>query len=289
MSRPLRIHAPNRLHHVFARGNDKECIFRNDDDYARFLELLAIVSARFQVTCVWFCLLFNHFHLAVVVSEKFPLWRMMQQLNSRYCQTFNRGHRRVGHLLQGRYGCRIVDDEDYARTLFRYLALNPVLAGQARTPEEWPWSSCRAVMGLAPAPEFLKFERIWRAFATTDPLVGRDRLRRYLDVADSFEFPNPLLFGSEFLASYAAPKIEPHQGDCEFAYAFRYAARPPLEVLVARCETRADLERGLYDAHNRHGYTLADLARRVGKHPSTIWRWIARVGNSTVPATPTSG
>lgn len=283
MCRPLRIHAPNHLHHVFARGNDKECIFRDDDDYARFLEFLAIVSARFQVTCVWFCLLFNHFHLAVVPSEKFPLWRMMQQLNSRYCLDFNRRHRRVGHLLQGRYGCRIVDDEHYARTLFRYLALNPVLARQAKTPEAWPWSSYRAAMDLAPGPEFLRFERIWRAFGTSDPQVGRDRLRHYLDAAEAFQFPNPLLFGSEYLASYAAPKIEPHQGNCEFAYAFRYAARPSLENLLAGCETRADLERGLYEAHNRHGYTLADLSRLVGKHPSTIWRWIVRHGNSAVP------
>jgi putative transposase len=74
-----------------------------------------------------YCLLRNHYHLLLVPHEH-PVSRLMQQLNATYCQRFNRRHGRVGHVLQGRFGSRLVQDGAYARTAVRYLALNPVAA-----------------------------------------------------------------------------------------------------------------------------------------------------------------
>ena len=179
MSRTLRIHAPGLLHHVFARGNNKACIFEDDRDCQRFLDLLAKGLERFAVTCVGYCLLWNHYHLTVVPGQH-PLWRLMQQVNSTYCRGFNRRHGRVGHVLQGRYGCRIVEDGAYARTVLRYLALNPVAAGRASTPGEWPWSSYRSAIGLAAVPDFLSLEHVWSAFGTSDPAEGRARLVQFV-------------------------------------------------------------------------------------------------------------
>ena len=113
MSRPLRLHVPGLLHHVFARGNEKACIYADDQDYESFLELLARTLPRFDVRCVAYCLVWNHYHLLLVPNEH-PISRLLQQLNSAYCQRFNRRHHRVGHVLQGRYGCRIVEDGAYA-------------------------------------------------------------------------------------------------------------------------------------------------------------------------------
>ena len=56
MSRPLRLHVPGLLHHVFARGNEKACIYADDQDYESFLELLADTLPRFDVRCVAYCL-----------------------------------------------------------------------------------------------------------------------------------------------------------------------------------------------------------------------------------------
>ncbi len=39
--------------------------------------------------------------------------------------------------------------------LSRYVVLNPVRAGLARRPDEWPWSSYQATVGLDGVPEFL--------------------------------------------------------------------------------------------------------------------------------------
>ena len=142
MSRPLRLHAPGMLHHVFARGSEKASIFADDQDYRTFLELLAATLLRWDVRCVADRLLWNHYHLLLVPNATSD-FTPTQQLNSGYCQRFNRRHHRVGPVLQGQFGCRIVEDGAYARTVVRYLALNPVAAGRAESGEAWPWSSYR--------------------------------------------------------------------------------------------------------------------------------------------------
>jgi len=278
VSRPLRLHAPGFLHHVFARGNDKACIFVDDDDCTSFLALLATTLERFAVICVAYCLLWNHYHLLLVPGEE-PLSRLMQHLNSRYCQRFNRRHRRVGHVLQGRFGCRIVEDGEYARSALRYLALNPVEAGRARVPEEWRWSSYGAVLGNVPVPDFLSLAPVWSAFGTSDPEIGRARFMAFVRAGVEEVFPNPLLHGSERLAAVLAPVLEAHRANRDHVYAERFAARPPLSVLLEKCGDTRSIEDAVHAAFHRHGYTLAQLGRALSRDPSTICRWIKRAAD----------
>ncbi len=66
----------------------------------------------------------NHYHLVVETPEG-NLSKGMRQLNGVYTQTYNRRHRQVGHLFQGRYKAILVDAEAYLLELARYVALNP--------------------------------------------------------------------------------------------------------------------------------------------------------------------
>jgi len=95
MARPLRIHLPGTLYHVVSRGNNKEAIFADDGDYLRFLSMLASALGRFAFRCHAYRLLWSHFHLLIEAGVH-PIWRLMQQLNSCYCQWFNRRHNRFG-------------------------------------------------------------------------------------------------------------------------------------------------------------------------------------------------
>jgi len=140
MTRPLRVHVPGVACHVMSRGNNKDCIFTDDRDHEHFLELLEDALARFSVHCHVFCLLWNHYHL-LVTPDEIPLWRMMQQLNSGYCQWFDRRHDRVGHVLQGRYKGPLVDNAGYFLNAARYIVLNPVEAKLVEHPIDWNWSS----------------------------------------------------------------------------------------------------------------------------------------------------
>ena len=273
MSRPLRVHAPGLLHHVFARGNEKACIFADDRDYTSFLELLAESLPRFATRCAAYCLLWNHYHLLLVPNEH-RVSRLLQQLNSTYCQRFNRRHNRVGHVLQGRFGCRIVEDGAYARTVLRYLALNPVAAGRAATAEDWPWSSYRFVLGLAECPSFLSVQDTWSAFGTSDRAEGCDRLRQFVAAGIEEAFANPILHGSTHLAAKVAGQLEPHQTTRDYVYAARYAARPTLGSLLDGCLDRRALQDAAHAAFHHHAYTLAEIAAAVSRDPSVVSRWI---------------
>jgi hypothetical protein len=211
----------------------------------------------------------------VLVPDAHPVSRLLQQLNSTYCQRFNRRHNRVGHLLQGRFGCRIVEDGAYARTVLRYLALNPVAAGRVATPEEWRWSSYRFAIGDDTIPDFLSCEYMWAAFGTSDVAVAQARFSEFVRAGVQDVFPNPLLHGSEGLADTQAPKLAPHKSTRDYVYAHRCAARPTLGTLLDG-RVGPQLEVAMALAFDRHAYTLSEIAGAVGCDPSTVSRRIQR-------------
>jgi putative transposase len=208
------------------------------------------------------------------VPNEHRISRLLQQLNSAYCQRFNRRHHRVGHVLQGRFGCRLVEDGAYARTVVRYLALNPVAAGRVAKAEDWPWSSYRFVLGLAEGPSFLSLQDTWRAFGTSDCAVGRERLRAFVAAGLQEVFPNPILHASTRLAEQVAGHLEPHQATREYVHAARHAARPTVGSLLDGCLNREALQDAAHAAFHQHAYTLAEIAAVVSRDPSVVSRWI---------------
>jgi hypothetical protein len=90
----------------------------------------------------------NHYHVVVETVEG-NLSQGMRQLNGVYTQTFNRRHRRVGHVFQGRYKAILVERDSYLLELSRYVVLNPVRALMVKDAAEWPWSNYRATIGQA--------------------------------------------------------------------------------------------------------------------------------------------
>jgi putative transposase len=139
------------IHHVYARGNWRQDIFRDDIDRARYLALLERVVKARRWSCLAFCLMTNHMHLLIETREP-NLGAGMQWLHGRYVRQFNTRYKKVGHLFQDRYGSeRVKSDAQLVATL-RYIALNPVEAGLCRDARDWRWSSyALLVEGIAPA------------------------------------------------------------------------------------------------------------------------------------------
>ena len=79
----------------------------------------------------------------------------MRQLNGLYTQRFNRKHKQVGHLFQGRYKAVLVQKEAHLLELSRYVVLNPVRAKMVDLPEQWHWSNYGYCMQDKHAPEWL--------------------------------------------------------------------------------------------------------------------------------------
>jgi REP-associated tyrosine transposase len=150
MPRSARNHLAGGIFHVTSRGNRAAAIYVDDHCRRRFLALLTITIARADWKCLSYCLMTNHFHLALGM-EKPTLSAGMHWLNGCYAQWFNGRHGFKGHLFEDRFHSERIETESHLLEVTRYLPLNPVRAGICDHPGEWPWSSYRAVVGRAPA------------------------------------------------------------------------------------------------------------------------------------------
>lgn len=162
-----------------ARGNGRMQIFLDDADYRQFIFLLGEVVEEFDVECRDYCAIWNHYHLTLCPSKP-NFSEAMRRLNSQYAQWWNRRHSRVGHVFQGRFKDQIVQGGDYLLTLSRYIAMNPVRAHLVDRPEDWPWSSYGALIGLSRAPSFLNVEAMLRLFGNGDAATLQARYAEHV-------------------------------------------------------------------------------------------------------------
>lgn len=140
MGRIPRIHFSGAIYHVFSRGVDGRDIYLDDSDRVYFLSVLTRVCSELSVELIAYCLMGNHYHLAVKIRD-IPLGVIMHRILTPYALRFNARYDRAGHLLQARYNAKICLDAAYLSTVVRYIHTNPVKAGLVTRPSEWPWSS----------------------------------------------------------------------------------------------------------------------------------------------------
>jgi putative transposase len=162
MPRAPRVQAPGRYHAV-SRGVEGRTIFLDDADRYFFLRTLAKVVKRYRWRCFAYCLMTNHFHLLVEISEP-NLGAGMQYLNGVYCGYFNRKHARDGHLVERRYRSVRLETEEHVQLACRYVPVNPVRAGICRRPRSYRWSSYAATIGAAPRPPYLAVDLLLSFF-----------------------------------------------------------------------------------------------------------------------------
>ena len=164
MARPLRLELAGALYHVTSRGDGREDIYCSDDDRIAWLEALGQVCERFNWICHAYCQMSNHYHLVIETPEA-NLSKGMRHLNGVYTQRFNRSHKRVGHVFQGRFKAILVEKDSYLLELARYVVLNPLRARMVRQLENWSWSSYPATCGQATKPDWLQCDFILSLFS----------------------------------------------------------------------------------------------------------------------------
>ncbi len=173
MARPLRIELAGGLYHVTSRGNGRSDIYLNDEDRTNWLAVFAEACHRFNWICHAYCLMSNHYHVVVETIEG-NLSKGMRHLNGVYTQNFNRCHKRVGHVFQGRYKAILVEKDSYLLELARYVVLNPVRAGMVNDVVDWPWSSYRAMIGHSKTLGFLQTDWLLSQFSTDRSIAVKD-------------------------------------------------------------------------------------------------------------------
>ncbi len=171
MARPPRITPPGVTVHVIQRGNNRQAMFRCDKDRGLFSAWLARYSRCFSVSihaCVYMP---NHVHFLVTPHQVDGLPRMMQSLGRQYVRYFNKAYQRTGTLFEGRYRSCLVDSDAYLLACYRYIEMNPVRAGMAEHPRDYPWSSYGCNAGGRPSA-------LIEPHSTYLGLAGSDERRR---------------------------------------------------------------------------------------------------------------
>jgi putative transposase len=148
MARLARLVVPNYPHHLIQRGNDRQLVFRDEEDYGVFLKCVRDAARRFKVAVHAYVLMPNHFHLLATPADETGLSRMMQWVGRYYVPYFNRKYQRTGTLWQGRYRTTLVDPDRYLLACSRYIELNPVRAELVAAADHYPWSSCMHHIGV---------------------------------------------------------------------------------------------------------------------------------------------
>lgn len=275
MARPLRIEYPGAIFHVTSRGNARLPIYQDDQDRRSFLRVLEDVIDRYHWLCHAYCLMDNHYHLLIETPDG-NLSQGMRQLNGIYTQRFNRRHEKVGHVFQGRFKAILVERERYLLELCRYVVLNPVRTGTVARPAQYAWSSYRATVGQEKAPAFL----------TTDWLLAQfGRIRRISQgayqkfVLDGIDEKSPweqlrgqLLLGGEKFLQRLTPALKSKVTLKEIPRAQRFADRPRLRDLLSSMgdESKFRRDKAIRAAYFQYGYSLAEIARQMGLHYTTI-------------------
>lgn len=168
MARALRIQIAGAYYHVTCRGNERKAIFRDDTDRQAFLDRLQSSLAIYQVELHAYVLMDNHFHL-MVRTLRGNLAEFMRHFNISYTAAYNRRHRRVGHLYQGRYKALLIDQDSYLLELSRYVHLNPIriksyhgssTRERIRYLERYGWSSLPGYLHTASKQPWVHYEMV---------------------------------------------------------------------------------------------------------------------------------
>jgi putative transposase len=143
MPRTARASVGGICYHVFNRGNARAPVFHQDSDYSAFVDVLRQACEHIPMRILAYCLLPNHFHLALWPYGDGDLSRWMHWLLTAHVCRYRRHYQSSGHIWQGRFKAFPVQHDEHLLTVLRYIERNPVRAGLTARAEGWKWSSAR--------------------------------------------------------------------------------------------------------------------------------------------------
>jgi len=280
MARPLRLEFAGALYHVTSRGDGKDDIYLSDFDREAWLFVLGEVCRRYNWVCHAYCLMTNHYHILIETPES-NLSLGMRQLNGVYTQRFNRNHKRVGHVFQGRYKAILVDKDDYLKELCRYIVLNPVRAAMVRSAKDWPWSSYRATAGFEDLYPWLCVDWLLSGFARR----RKSACEKYRDfVSDGrnqgspwSSLKNQIFLGGEAFVERMQRLIDPSKNIDEVPSGQRRKLPKSLLAIEKSSKSRND---AIYESFQSGGYTMKSIADYFGVHYSTVSKVIKTMETS---------
>jgi putative transposase len=247
MPRTERIDYPGAVQHLFGRGNARQPIFRDEEDYRAFLARLIEFKGRMGVSVLAYCLMPNHYHLEAR-SGTVPISDFMQCLLQSYTRIFNDRWNSVGHVFQGRFGNTLCKTDSDVQKVMRYVNQNPVKAGLCMAPGDWPWSGHRGMLGFH------------------DPILDRREALGFFE-GSAAQYEDFLLQPS---ASDELRTLE--------SIAFQWNDEE-LDLMKGRAKTElaGRLRREFIEEALREGHRRSAIARYLHRTPSSVTQLLANI------------
>lgn len=136
------------FYHIVNRGVERRKIYMDDKDHLKFLEIVDESAEIYSFEIYAYALMDNHYHLLLKTSA-LNLSLLMRQINSKYSIYFNKKYKRVGPLWQGRFKSWYVYDEQYLKSLVKYIEFNPVKAKIVENIGQFRWAMSSKMDTLA--------------------------------------------------------------------------------------------------------------------------------------------
>jgi putative transposase len=298
MPRPPRVFVDGAHYHVYCRVGRGEPVFQDDAEADALVRILSDVKRRDGFAVLAWCVMSNHYHLAVRAGGV-PLWRSMRLVQGRYSKGFNRRRNVYGALWQGRYKAKLVVEERDLQQLVVYIHLNPVSAGVVRDPARYRWSGHKDILA-GDGHDLVDANETLLVFGGGQETALRSYIRALEASAGSSWLgrePGRLPWwkggggGEELSLSQGTPRIDALGASTAPE---RHALRPDEYLVAAANALGADLpalsgsrsgreltrlrEMLALAAVETYGIRVKDLAQLLGRNPGVVSRWANMAG-----------
>lgn len=154
------------IYHIYNRGNNKENIFFDEQDYRAFLYRIALAmkidkeiiensdllnspKSRIRISPFpkntfkihTFCLMPNHFHFLIEQKSEEKIFKFLHKVCTSYSMYINKKYGRVGHLFQDRFKSVRVGTNEQLILVSSYIHANPVKDKLVSEFDKYKWSS----------------------------------------------------------------------------------------------------------------------------------------------------
>jgi putative transposase len=140
---------PESAFHITARGNHRNDIFRDDEDFQVYSILIQGALEHFEgkFEIYSYCLMNNHVHILIQTFDV-HISNFMGRVHGIYARYFNNKYKYIGHLFQDRYFSELIESDAQMLTTSRYIHLNPIRSKMVEKTEDYCWSSYSMLIGL---------------------------------------------------------------------------------------------------------------------------------------------
>lgn len=154
------------IYHLFNRGNNKERIFLDEQDFRSFLfrmgvalgidkkvlkenELMNMPKSRVQIIGLSsdlfkihsFCLMPNHFHILIEQCSDISISKLMLKVSTSFAMYINKKYKKIGGIFQDCFKSVPIKNNSQLMWTISYIHMNPVKDKIVTNPYDYKWSS----------------------------------------------------------------------------------------------------------------------------------------------------